>query len=230
MIGCININIPDTIICLNVTTSIGEVVRKFNAQKILIITDDNLIKVGILKPIIASLKKANLKYDIYGDCKLEPSISNIEALADRVRAGGYDLLIGVGGGSNMDMTKVASILACSGLKVRDVLGKIGMQISGRVLPKILVPTTSGTGAEWSGVAIVYEDNHENEHMILTSGILPDMVIIDPELTRNLPAGVTADSGFDALTHAIEGYTSRRANVFSDMMASTAIKLVGENLR
>lgn len=226
----INVTIPDTTIGLGALSTVVDEARKFGAQKILIITDENLIKVGILEPITSSLEKAGLNFDIYDGCNPEPPVSIIEELTDKVRAGDYDLLIGVGGGSNMDTTKAVSILVHSGLKIWDVIGKIGMHIEGRILPKILVPTTSGTGAEWSGVVIVYDDNHENEYMVMTSGILAEKVILDPELTKNLPAEITADSGFDALTHAIEAYTSRGANVFSDMMASTAIKLVSENLR
>lgn len=226
----ININIPNTTFGIGTATGIGETVKMFRSQKTLIITDKNLTQVGVVKPIVTSLEKCGIQYDLYDGCTPEPTISNVEALADKVKNGGYDLLIGVGGGSNLDTTKIVSVLAYSSLKVMDMVGKLGMPIEGRIVTKILIPTTSGTGAEWSQVVIIYEDNHEDEYMIMTSGILPDMVIIDPELTLNLPAEITADSGFDALTHAIEGFTCRNANSFSDMMASTAIRLVGENLR
>jgi alcohol dehydrogenase class IV len=229
MISTINIDIPTTVIGLGAASDIGSDVKKFGAENVLVITDKNLIKAAVVEPILSSLKETSLSNEVYDGCIPEPTIGHIEALCKQVVTGGYDLLIGVGGGSNMDITKVVSILAYSGLKIQDVIGKPGIDISGKVLPKILLPTTSGTGAEWSGVAIIYENNHDDEYMIMTSELLPDKVIIDSELTRNLPAGITADTGFDALTHAIEGYTSRGANVFSDMMAETAIKLVSNDL-
>lgn len=230
MISKINIDIPTTVIGLGAASDIGSDVKKFGAENVLIITDKNLIKAAVVEPILSSLKETSLSNDVYDKCIPEPTVGDIEALSKQVVTGGYDLLIGVGGGSNMDITKVVSILAYSSLKIRDMIGKSGISIGDKVLPKILVPTTSGTGAEWSGVAIIYENNHDDEYMIMTSELLPDKVIIDPELARNLPAGITADTGFDALTHAIEGYTSRDANVFSDMMAETAITLIGKNLR
>lgn len=229
MVSTLTIDIPTTVIGIGAAHNIGSEAIKTKAKNILIITDKNLIKLGVVEPILSSLKEKNLSYDIYDGCTPEPTIRNIEALCKQVVTGEYDLLIGVGGGSNMDITKIVSILAYSGLKVQDMIGKPEIDISGKVLTKILLPTTSGTGAEWSMAAIVYENNHENEWGIMTPQLLPDKVIIDPELTRNLPASITADTGFDALTHAIEGYTSRDANVFSDIIAEAAIKLVANNV-
>lgn len=230
MAATVHIDIPLTVLGLGSASDISNEVNRLGAKKVLVITDKNLIQAAVVEPILSSLKAAGISYDIFDGCKPEPTTGDIEALCKQVVAGEYDLLIGVGGGSNMDITKVVSILACSGLKIPDVIGKPGVNIGGKILPKILLPTTSGTGAEWSAAAVVYENNHTDEYVIITPALLPDKVIIDPELTKNLPAGITADTGFDALTHAIDGYTSRGANAFSDVMAAAAITLVVDNLR
>lgn len=129
----------------------------------------------------------------------------------------------------MDATKAASVFTHSDLSLKDFLkSPHGTAVKGKVIPKILIPTTSGTGSEWSKVAVVYDENR----MGLPGSMeqySADRVIIDPELTRNLPPKITADTGFDALTHAIEAFTCKNANFISDMLASSAIKLVGQNL-
>ena len=129
----------------------------------------------------------------------------------------------------MDATKTASVFTHSDLSLKDFLtSPRGTAVKGKVIPKILIPTTSGTGSEWSPVAVLYDENG----MGLPGGMEQygaDRVIIDPEMTRNLPPKITASTGFDALTHAIEAFTCKNANFISDMLASSAIRLVGQNL-
>ena len=232
MHGFINVKVPDSIIGLGAISKLGELSKKFEACKILVITDMGIVKAGIIEKIKAALDEAKCKYDVYDECEPEPLHSSIIKLADRARKGNYDLLIGVGGGSVMDATKVASQLALNeGVAVHDLIRGNGVK---HVLPKVLVPTTAGTGSEWSNVAVVYNEMADKEEDItevyISSQNFADAVVIDPELTINLPQRITADSGMDALTHAIEAYTSRVANVVSDMFAGTAIKLIAQNLR
>jgi alcohol dehydrogenase class IV len=226
----INVSIPDTTIGCGSINSIVDEVKRFGAKKILIITDNQLVKKGIVDAVTSPLLKAGYGFEIYEGCKPEPPISVFNELTVKIKKGDYDLLIGVGGGSNMDTTKVASVIANSDMTIRDYInGGFIKGVTKGVLPKILIPTTAGTGAEWSFVAVIYEDNHENEYVVGSSQIYANKVIIDPELTRNLPARITADTGIDALSHAIESFTAKRANFFSDMLAGTAIKMIGENI-
>jgi alcohol dehydrogenase class IV len=141
----------------------------------------------------------------------------------------YDLLIGVGGGSTMDTTKAVSVLAAEdALTMQDLID--GRPVMAAV-KKVLIPTTAGTGSEWSSGAVVKLDALDHRTCAYFSPKnYPDAVIVDPGLTRHLPAEATAHTGMDALTHAIEAYTSCRASIVSDMFASTAIKLIAKSLR
>ena len=228
----INVKIPDTIIGFGAINRLGELVEKFEARKILVITDRGIVKAGIVDMIKVPLEKARCNFDLYDKCEPEPPYNSLMKLADSIRAGKYDLLIGVGGGSVMDATKVASQLALNeGVAVPDLISGKALKKS---LPKILIPTTAGTGSEWSKMAVVYDDKVDNEvdmtKVYISEQNFADAVVIDPELTMNLPQRITADTGMDALTHAIEAYTCRLANVMSDMFAGTAIKLIAQNLR
>jgi alcohol dehydrogenase class IV len=230
MAGLTNVRIPSTAIGLGSIQNIGNEALKLGATRTLIITDKGILKAGLLDNIKISLEKANLKYDVFDGCQPEPPVNIIELIASKIKSEQYDLLIGVGGGSNMDATKAASVFAYGDISLSTFIkSPRGTMVKGKVVPKILVPTTAGTGAEWSLVAVVYD-----EHNLGIPGAMEqywaDKVIIDPELTRNLPQKITADTGFDALTHAIEAYTCANANAFSDMFATTAIKTVGENIR
>lgn len=230
MTGFINVRIPDTTIGLGAIRNIGQEAQKLGASKILIITDKVIIQARIIDSIKALLEDAKLQFDIYDGCKPEPPISIIESITKKVKDNNYDLLIGIGGGSNMDTTKVTSAFANSSIDLSEYIEKHrGEKIEGKTISKILIPTTAGTGAEWSIAAVVY-DSHGYGHPFAVEQHFADKVIIDPELTVNLPRKITAETGIDALTHAIEAYTCCTANIFSDMLASTAIKLIGENIR
>lgn len=225
-----NVGIPSTIIGCGSVNLIADEVKRRGAQKILIITDSQLIKASIVDSVTSPLTKAGYRFDIYEGCKPEPPMSVFNELTVKIKKGGYDLLIGVGGGSNMDTTKVASVIANNDISIRDyVNGGFMKGVAQGVIPKVLVPTTAGTGSEWSFAAVIYEDNHENEYPIGSPQLFADKVIIDPELTRRLPARITADTGIDALSHALESYTGKRANFFSDMLAGTAIKMISGNI-
>jgi alcohol dehydrogenase class IV len=184
--------------------------------------------VGIIDSVQAALGSADLEADVFDQCGPEAPVSSVDELSRKAQEGGYDLLIGVGGGSVMDATKAVGLLAANpGSTVQDL---IGGKVPAKGLKTILIPTTSGTGSEWSEVAILTTDTSDDRnYSYITPANLPDAVILDPELTRDLPARMTADGGIDALTHAIEAYTCSRANLVTDMYASQAIKLVTTSL-
>jgi alcohol dehydrogenase len=232
MPGIFNVRIPDTTIGLGAINTIGDAAKSFAPAKILIITDAGLVKAGVLDAVRSSLEKAGLKFDVDDGCQEKPPIGLLDKLARKVKAGRYDLLIGVGGGSVMDSTKIVSVVALNNMSVLEYVKPLFRdRIEGKIIPTILVPTTAGTGSEWSQIAVVYED--EPGRRLYPSNSCNNIaakVIIDPALTVSLPQRITADTGIDALTHAIEVYTSGNPNVLSDMFASTAIKLVADNIR
>jgi alcohol dehydrogenase len=223
-----SVQIPHTFIGMSAIAKIGELIRPLAPTKILVISDKGISKAGIVDTVKRHLEDAKCQFDVFDETESEPSISQIEMLGQKVRDNGYDLLIGVGGGSVMDATKVASVIAASDLTVYDLL-------SGKTAPnavnKVLVPTTAGTGSEWSYAAVMSDDRaNKQTRVVRIPQNLANGVILDPELTRNLPQKITADSGFDALTHAIEAFISAKANIISDMAAQTAIRLIAANLR
>lgn len=225
----VNVKIPDTIIGLGAISNIGDIAKSFAASKILILTDKGIVKAGIINAIKAPMEKAGLKFEVFDGCKEEPPIPLLEEISKKVKEGNYDLLIGIGGGSAMDTAKVVSVTALTGMTMSDYIS-VGFHhgIKGKIIPKILIPTTSGTGSEWSVATPVY-DQDGKAYVVQARENMADKVIIDPELTATLPPRVTADTGIDALAHAIEAYTSATANVFSDMLATTAITMISENL-
>ncbi len=224
----INVRIPNTLIGLGAINNIGDVVRDLSPSKVLIVTDPVIKKVGLTNSISSLLRKARYVFDVYDECESNASVKSLERLVKRIKSGKYDLLIGIGGGSVLDSTKVASLVAANqGLSLYDLLdGKSAT----KAIAKILIPTTAGTGSEWSTVGMVSDDRTGGQKKAITSAKnVPEGVIVDPELTINLPQKVTADTGMDALVHAIEAYTSSNANIFSDMFALTALELISQNI-
>jgi alcohol dehydrogenase class IV len=230
MANIVNINIPRTVMGQGAVNCIGEIVREFSPAKVLIVTDEGVTKAGLLNSITAVLEKDGHIFDLFAGCQPEAPLSIVEELTQKIRAEKYDLLIGLGGGSTMDTTKIASILATGSLSISELME---FKLAKMVVTKILIPTTAGTGSEWSNVAVVTDDINvqpSQTRIIVSPQNFANAVIVDPETTLNLPKKVTADSGIDALIHAIEAYTSPLANTMSDMFAETAIKLVSGNLR
>jgi len=228
MAGTFNVNIPETTIGPGSINRIGKIAEKFSPEKIMIVTDKGIVNADLIKPICVSLESAGLKFNLFDDCRVEAPISVLYLLCKKIKESGCDLLIGVGGGSTMDTSKAAGLLAANeNIKLSDIFKGRGVE---RALPKILVPTTAGSGSEWSHLANLKDDSGDGRIMLLLNRRnLPDHVILDPELMINLPPAITAYTGMDALAHAIEAYTGKRATIVSDIHAESAIKLVAQNL-
>jgi len=224
----IDVKIPRTLFGVGALNGIADLVRSLGAEKVLIVTDQGVAEAGIVATVQAALGSGGLEAEVFDRCGPEAPVSTIETVRRMATDGGYDLLIGVGGGSVMDATKAAGLLAANpGSTIQDL---IEGRPPAKSLDRILIPTTAGTGSEWSTVAVFTTDTGDDRnYAYITGKNLPEAVIIDPALTRDLPARITADAGIDALTHAIEAYTSSRANLVTDMYASTAIKLVTAGL-
>jgi alcohol dehydrogenase class IV len=220
--------VPQTLFGVGAVSGLGDMVKSLGSTKVLIVTDPGLVKAGIVETVLSALSAGGLAADVFDRCGAEAPVSGIDELSRKAKDGGYDLLVGVGGGSVMDTTKAASLLAANpGLTVQDLIDR---KPAVKALAKILIPTTAGTGSEWSWAAVVTTDTTDDRtYPYHTEKNYPDAVIIDPGLTQNLPARTTAETGIDALTHAIEAYTCCRTNLLSDMYASTAIGLVSASL-
>ncbi|MGE7906807.1 iron-containing alcohol dehydrogenase [Peribacillus sp. NPDC094092] len=207
---------------------IGEQAKKLNATKVIIVTDKIIRQTGLLSKVTEPLATLGFKADIIDDVVPEPPFENLEQMVTEMEGKGYDLLVGVGGGSALDITKVLSVMLTNKGNVRDMVGIEKIENPG--VPTILVPTTSGTGSEVTYNAIFTDTRDMVKKGIVSPYLLPKVAIVDAELTLTLPPAVTAATGMDALVHAVESYTALRSDELTDGIALQAIKLISRSLR
>jgi alcohol dehydrogenase class IV len=224
----LSFKIPYTVMGPGAAGRIGEIAKDLGATKALIVTDAGVVQAGLLDKIKPSLDQAGLKYDVFDRVEANAQSRAIEECIQKAAAGGYDLLIGVGGGSTMDTTKVTSLTVPNSLKVQDLLPP-GKPIK-KTLLKILVPTTAGTGSEWSCLLTFTDAADGLKKVLRYNQFWSDATIIDPEMTLNLPQNVTAETGMDVLAHSIEGYVSAGSGGLGDMFCEAAIKMAARNIR
>ncbi len=206
----------------------AEQLRALGAHSVMIVTDPGIAAAGLLERLEAPLRDAGIAFGVFDEVVADPPEAVVSAAADRARERGADAIIGFGGGSVMDVAKVVAALAGSDQPLEDMYG-IG-NVRGPRLPLVLVPTTAGTGSEVTPIAIV-TTGETTKAGIVSPRLLPDLALLDPELTLGLPPAVTASTGIDAMVHAIEAYTSRhRKNPYSDMLAREALTRMSRSLR
>lgn len=224
------IRIPYTHFGNGVVDNVGKVAKEFGAKKVLLVTDEGIVKSGLLDKIEQSLEKEGIGVVVFAGVEPDNHIEIVEKSARAALENDCNVMIGVGGGSVMDNTKLASILVTAeDISKEDMRQWLGAdKITRKGMPKILIPTTSGTGAEWTEPSVVTVDGRKTA--AVSAYLLPDVAIVDPLLTLNLPQKITADTGMDALSHAVEVYTGLAANQFSDMIEEKVIKLIATNLR
>ena len=204
-------------------------VNRFNVKKILIVTDPFLKDIGLTNQVVEPLENAGYSTAIYTEVVPEPPLAIGEKLVAYTRDNAFDMVIGVGGGSALDLTKLAGVLASHEGLVADYLNLTGTkQITKKGLPTILIPTTSGTGSEVTNISVLSLETTKD--VITHDYLLADVAIVDPALTISLPPKVTAATGIDALTHAVEAYISKNASPVSDALALQAIRLISNAIR
>ncbi len=208
-------------------TQAGTEVKKLGAKKALVVTDKVVVETGLIQGVEESLRSQKIDFTIFNRVEAEPPARVVDECAQLVRNTGYDIVIGIGGGSSLDVAKGAALLAKNEGKVRDYAG--ADLVPSRGLPKILIPTTAGTGSEVTRVLVFTDELDGNKKAIYSDYVLADVAIVDPLLTLSMPPALTADTGIDALVHAIETYVSANATPFSDILAIEAIQLIAENL-
>ena len=207
---------------------IGEIVIPVCGQHVLFVTDAALMRMGLTASALDSLRAAGIAVSVFDAVEADPARATLEAAVQAARDANVTGIIGFGGGSSMDVAKLAALLCGSG---EDLDGASGVgQAMGPRLPLVLVPTTAGTGSEVTPVSIITVGETEKRG-VSSPLILPDVAILDAELTLSLPAPVTAATGIDAMVHAIEAYASKNANnnPMSKMLAREALNLLGANI-
>ncbi|MDH1707307.1 iron-containing alcohol dehydrogenase [Acinetobacter johnsonii] len=224
-----SINLPRIMqVGKNAKSHLPEILNSLGAKRPLIITDKMMVSLGYIDQIQNLLKAENIESDYFDETIPEPTSASIEAGVNHVKTHQYDAIIAVGGGSPIDSAKAISILSKFGGEIRDY--KFPRQVNEIGLPIIAIPTTAGTGSECTRFTIITDDKTSEKMLCAGLGFLPIAAIIDYELTMSLPARTTADTGIDALTHAIEAYVSKKASPYSDAQAIAAMKLIGPNLQ
>lgn len=209
-------------------TTLPQEIKQLGGRNIFIITDEGIIKAGICDQVIQILKGSAESVSFYGNVPPEPPLETITECLEQARKTGCDLIIGLGGGSSMDVAKVISVLLTNEKPLNELIG-VNL-VEKRGIPKILIPTSAGTGSEVTPIAIL-TDNAENlKKGIVSDYLFPEVAILDAELTISLPPMATAASGMDALIHAIEAYTSVNATSMTDHLALRAIGLIVANIR
>lgn len=202
---------------------VGAEAKGLGASRALVVTDRVMVKTGIVQRVTARL--GEIGFDVFDEVEAEPRIEVAQAVADRVRSAGYDLVVGVGGGSSMDMAKVAAGFATNQGPARSFVGS-NLFVK-KPLPSIMVPTTAGTGAELTVTSMVTVEGHKQ--WINSPLILPSVAVVDPDLTMSMPQGVTAATGMDALCHNTEAYLSGLASPITDSAALEGVRLIVQNL-
>lgn len=213
---------------------LGELVGEFltfgsDISRIMFVTDPGVMKLGLPKQAIDSLESAGYEVTIFQDVEADPAIAIIDNAVQVAKENKVDLVIGFGGGSSMDVAKLVALLTISKQSLDDIYG-VG-QATGSRLPLALVPTTAGTGSEVTPISIVTTGESEKKGVV-SPLLLPDLALLDAELTLGLPGHITAATGIDAMVHAIEAYTSKNANnnPMSQTLARQALLLLGDNIK
>lgn len=201
--------------------------ESFVARRVMLVTDMGVRRAGLLDPVLASLEAAGFAVTVFDQVVADPPEAIVHACAEQARAAGVDIVVGLGGGSSLDIAKLCAVLAGSDQPLAEMYG-IG-KVTGTRLPLVLIPTTAGTGSEVTNIAII-TTGETTKMGVVSPQLYGDLALLDAELTVGLPVLHTAATGIDAMVHAIEAYTSKvKKNPLSDALAREALRLLGGNL-
>ena len=199
-------------------------------KKAFVASDPDLVKFGVTAKVTDLLAKNGIEFEVYSNIKPNPTIENVQEGVDAYKASGADFMITIGGGSSMDTGKGIGIIV-NNPEFYDVRSLEGVApTKKRTVFTIAVPTTGGTGAESTINYVITDVEKKRKFVCVDPNDIPDVAVVDPDMMSSMPKGLTASTGMDALTHAIEGYTTKGAWELSDCLDLEAIKLIAKNLR
>jgi len=207
---------------------IGSIIKGLGYKNPIIITDKMMVKLGYTKKILEILRKFQINCEVFDDTIPEPTVESIQRGVSKIKNGNYDSIIALGGGSPIDSAKAIGILGKYGGEMKDY--KFPRIVSEQGIPIIAIPTTAGTGSEVTRFTIISDEKTDEKMLCVGLAFMPIAALVDYELTLSVPQRTTADTGIDALTHAMEAYVSKKANPYSDSQAMEAMKLLAPNLR
>jgi alcohol dehydrogenase class IV len=220
--------VPSIIVEWSGARRLGEILgARFPARRAMVVTDTGVRRAGLLDPVLAGLQSAGFEITVFDQVVADPPEAVLMSCVAQAREAGADIVVGLGGGSSLDVAKLCAILAVSGQPLAEMYG-IGKVTGGR-LPLVLVPTTAGTGSEVTNISII-TTGETTKMGVVSPQLYADIALLDGELTVGLPVLHTAATGIDAMVHAIEAYTSKfKKNPLSDALAREALRLLGSNL-
>jgi alcohol dehydrogenase class IV len=208
-------------------SEVGSVLARLQCNRPLIVTDAYLVSCGLAARLQDQIVQAGISCEVFSETVPDPTTDVVDLGVRAFLAGGHDSLVSLGGGSPIDTAKAIGLIAANGCrpsdyKVPNIIPKAGP-------PHIAIPTTAGTGSEVSRFTVISDSISQEKMLIAGSALLPSAAVVDFELTISMPRRLTADTGTDSLTHAIEAYVSRKANPFTDAFALSAMKTIWEQL-
>ena len=210
--------------------SVPEEAKGRGFKKAFVCSDPDLIKFNVTKKVTDLLDKEGLPYEIYSDIKANPTIENVQNGVAAFKKSGADYIIAIGGGSSMDTSKAIGIIIANP-EFEDVRSLEGLSATKKpAVPIFAIPTTAGTAAEVTINYVITDVEKKRKFVCVDSHDIPVVAFVDPDMMSSMPKGLTASTGMDALTHAIEGYTTKGANTITDMFNLKAIELIAQSLR
>ncbi|EGG92251.1 lactaldehyde reductase [Lachnospiraceae oral taxon 107 str. F0167] len=210
--------------------SVTEEAKLRGFKKAFVCSDPDLVKFNVTKKVTDLLDKEGLEYEIYSDIKANPTIENVQSGVEAFKKSGADYIIAIGGGSSMDTSKAVGIIIANP-EFEDVRSLEGLSpTKNPSVPIFAVPTTAGTAAEVTINYVITDVEKKRKFVCVDPHDIPVVAFVDPDMMSSMPKGLTASTGMDALTHAIEGYTTKGANVITDMFNLKAIELIAKSLR
>ncbi len=213
--------------------STGEEVTTHGQHAMIVAAADSMRKIGALKQVTDSLERSGVRTTVFDDVQSDPTVDDIDQVARLCAKNGCNVVIGLGGGSAIDFAKGVAVGSTHSGSVADYMGHPGYTpkpLTDAVLPIVALPTTAGTGAEVTAVAVITIAETKEKHGIISPRVFPRCAVIDPALMLSLPARVTAGTGFDVIGHALEAYVSKFTTPFGDMVALESLRLAGEALQ
>ena len=205
-------------------------IQRVGYKKIFVCSDPDLVKFGVTAKVTDLLEKAGIPYSLYSEIKPNPTIKNVQDGVNAFKESGADAIVTIGGGSAMDTAKAIGIII-NNPEFEDVRSLEGVANTKKhAVPTIAVPTTAGTAAEVTINYVITDVEKQRKFVCVDTNDIPEVAVIDPDMMSTMPKGLTAATGMDALTHAIEGYITKAAWEIPDMFHLEAIKLISQNLR
>jgi len=223
-----NINLPRILrVGAGASNELATTLQSLGLDRPLLVTDPFMVSCGYSHRIQAALTAAGISCGVFADCVPDPTTQSLDAALAVFCAGDFDSVVALGGGSSLDTAKALAVLSLHGGKMRDY--KVPAQVDSG-LPIIAIPTTAGTGAEVTRVAVITDTQTQEKMLCMGLGYMPVAALVDYELTLSMPHRLTADTGIDSLCHAMEAYVSRKSNPFTDSVALTAMRTIYQNIR